>query len=84
MPAAAPEELRNAQAELAHTTRVLTMGDLTASIAHEVSQPLGAIVTSAGACERWLAAKPPQMESPGERWTASSTTAGEPLEEPVS
>jgi PAS domain S-box-containing protein len=58
----AQEDLRNTQAELAHTTRVLTMGELTASIAHEVNQPLGAIVTSAGACERWLAAKPPQME----------------------
>jgi len=58
----AQEELRNTQAELAHTTRVLTMGELTASIAHEVNQPLGAIVTSAGACERWLAARPPQME----------------------
>jgi PAS domain S-box-containing protein len=58
----AQEELRNTQAELAHTTRVLTMGELTASIAHEVNQPLGAIVASAGACERWLAAKPPQMD----------------------
>jgi PAS domain S-box-containing protein len=57
----AQEELRNMQAELAHTTRVLTMGELTASIAHEVNQPLGAIVTSAAACERWLAARPPQM-----------------------
>jgi C4-dicarboxylate-specific signal transduction histidine kinase len=58
----AQEELRNTQAELAHTTRVLTMGELTASIAHEVNQPLGAIVASAAACERWLAAEPPQME----------------------
>jgi len=58
----AQEELHNMQAELAHTTRVLTMGELTASIAHEVNQPLGAIVASAGACERWLAATPPQME----------------------
>jgi C4-dicarboxylate-specific signal transduction histidine kinase len=58
----AQEELRNTQAELAHTTRVLTMGELTASIAHEVNQPLGAIVTSAAACERWLAAEPPKME----------------------
>jgi PAS domain S-box-containing protein len=58
----AQEDLRNTQAELAHTTRVLTMGELTASIAHEVNQPLGAIVSSAAACERWLAAKPPQME----------------------
>jgi C4-dicarboxylate-specific signal transduction histidine kinase len=58
----AQEELRDTQSELAHMTRVLTMGELTASIAHEVNQPLGAIVTSAAACERWLAAEPPQME----------------------
>jgi signal transduction histidine kinase len=38
------------------------MGELTASIAHEVNQPLGAMVTSAAACARWLAAKPPQMD----------------------
>jgi PAS domain S-box-containing protein len=56
------EELRNTQVEFARVTRVMTMGELTASIAHEVSQPLGAIVTSAGSCARWLAAKPPQMD----------------------
>src|SRR6266404_7593856 len=56
------EALQEAQAELAHVTRVVTLGELTASIAHEVNQPLAAIVTSAGACERWLAAEPPQME----------------------
>jgi PAS domain S-box-containing protein len=56
------EELRNTQVEFARVTRVMTMGELTASIAHEVSQPLGAIVTSAGSCSRWLAAKPPQMD----------------------
>ncbi len=58
----AQEALRNTQTEFAHMTRVLTMGELTASIAHEVNQPLGAIVTSAAACERWLAANPPQMK----------------------
>jgi len=58
----AQEELRNAQAELAHTSRVLMLGELTASIAHEVNQPVGAIVTSAGACQRWLEAKPPRMK----------------------
>jgi PAS domain S-box-containing protein len=56
------EELRNTQAEFARITRVMTMGELTASIAHEVNQPLGAIVTSAASCARWLAAKPPQMD----------------------
>ena len=54
--------LQAAEAELAHVTRVTTMGELTASIAHEVNQPLGAMVTSAAACKRWLAADPPQME----------------------
>jgi signal transduction histidine kinase len=56
------EELRNTQAEFARITRVLTMGELTASIAHEVNQPLGAMVTSAASCARWLAADPPQMD----------------------
>jgi C4-dicarboxylate-specific signal transduction histidine kinase len=57
----AQEALRNTQAEFAHMTRVTMMGELAASIAHEVNQPLGAIVTSAGACAGWLKAKPPQM-----------------------
>jgi PAS domain S-box-containing protein len=56
------EALRNTQTEFAHMTRVMTMGELTASIAHEVNQPLGAIVTSAAAGARWLAAEPPQMD----------------------
>lgn len=54
--------LQRAQSELAHATRIMTLGELTASIAHEVNQPLGAIVTSAGSCARWLAARPPDME----------------------
>jgi PAS domain S-box-containing protein len=58
----AQEALRNTQAEFAHMTRVMTMGELTASIAHEVNQPLGAIVTSAAAGARWLATKPPQLD----------------------
>jgi PAS domain S-box-containing protein len=58
----AQETLRNTQTEFAHMTRVMTMGELTASIAHEVNQPLGAIVTSAAAGARWLATKPPQMD----------------------
>jgi C4-dicarboxylate-specific signal transduction histidine kinase len=56
------EELRDTQAEFARITRAVTMGELTASIAHEVNQPLGAMVTSAASCARWLAAKPPQMD----------------------
>jgi PAS domain S-box-containing protein len=58
----AQEALRNTQAEFAHMTRVTMMGELTASIAHEVNQPLGAIVTSAGAGARWLVTKPPQID----------------------
>jgi PAS domain S-box-containing protein len=58
----AQEALRNTQTEFAHMTRVMTMGELTASIAHEVNQPLGAMVTSAAAGARWLATKPPQMD----------------------
>jgi PAS domain S-box-containing protein len=48
------EALQEAQAELAHITRVATMGELTASIAHEINQPLGAIANNAAACVRWL------------------------------
>ena len=52
----AEEALRNAQAELAHVTRVTTLGEMTASIAHELNQPLAAVVNNASACLRWLAA----------------------------
>lgn len=58
----AQEAFSAAQAELAHVNRVMTIGELTASIAHEVSQPLAAVLTSAGACERWLANDPPDLE----------------------
>jgi C4-dicarboxylate-specific signal transduction histidine kinase len=53
--------LHKAQAELTHVTRVMTMGEITASIAHEVNQPLTAVVMSANACRRWLAADPPNL-----------------------
>jgi PAS domain S-box-containing protein len=52
----AEETLRQAQAELAHVTRVTTLGEMTASIAHEINQPLAAVVNNASACLRWLAA----------------------------
>lgn len=58
----AEEELQKTQAELAHTARVTTMGELTSSIAHEVNQPLAAIVTNGNACLRWLATNPPNVE----------------------
>ena len=49
------ERLRHAQADLARISRVNTMGELTASLAHEVNQPIAAAVTDANACLRWLA-----------------------------
>src|SRR5262245_23878718 len=54
--------LREAQTGLAHVTRVTTMGELAASIAHEVNQPLAAVVTKANACLRWLAGGTPKLE----------------------
>src|SRR5882724_6828141 len=56
------EELREAQAELAHVTRVMTMGELAASIAHEVNQPIAAIVTNGNACLRWLTGNSPNLD----------------------
>jgi PAS domain S-box-containing protein len=53
--------LLEARAELARITRVTTMGELAASIAHEVNQPLTAIITNANACARWLGAAPPNL-----------------------
>jgi PAS domain S-box-containing protein len=57
----AEEALRSAQAELAHANRVATMGQLTASIVHEVSQPIAATVLNAQAALRWLGAQPPNL-----------------------
>jgi C4-dicarboxylate-specific signal transduction histidine kinase len=51
-----------ARAHVAHIARVTTLGELTASIAHEVNQPLAAIVTNGNACSRWLAHKPPNLQ----------------------
>ena len=56
------EALRQAQADLAHVSRVTTMGELTASVAHEVNQPIAAAVTNAKTCLRWLARDQPDVE----------------------
>jgi PAS domain S-box-containing protein len=56
------EALRQAQADLAHVSRVTTMGELTASLAHELNQPIAAAVTNANTCLRWLAAATPNLE----------------------
>lgn len=58
----AEEALRAMQAELAHVNRVTTMGQLSASIAHEVNQPIAATVTNAQAALRWLRAEPPDLD----------------------
>jgi PAS domain S-box-containing protein len=58
----AEEALHQAQADLARVNRVATMGELTASLAHEVNQPISAAVTNADACVRWLAGDTPNLE----------------------
>ena len=55
-------EIQASRERLAHVARVITLGELTASIAHEVNQPLAAVVTNANACSRWLAADPPNLD----------------------
>jgi C4-dicarboxylate-specific signal transduction histidine kinase len=54
--------LKKTESELGRVARVTTMGELTASIAHEVNQPLAAVVTNGNACLRWLAADPPNFD----------------------
>jgi C4-dicarboxylate-specific signal transduction histidine kinase len=58
-----------AQAELAHITRVMTMGELTASIAHEINQPLSGVMVNGKTCLRWLAGDPPNLEEARESAT---------------
>jgi PAS domain S-box-containing protein len=55
------QTLQKTQSEIAHLSRVLTMGELTSSIAHEVNQPLAAVVTNGDACLRWLSLEPPNL-----------------------
>jgi PAS domain S-box-containing protein len=65
------EALDKARAELAHVARVMSLGTLTASIAHELNQPLSGIVTNASTCMRMLATDPPNVD--GARETARRT-----------
>jgi PAS domain S-box-containing protein len=58
----AEEALRQTQAKLAHVTRLTTLGEITASIAHEVNQPLAAAITDSKTCLRWLERNPPNVE----------------------
>jgi PAS domain S-box-containing protein len=58
----AEDGLHKVRSELAHVTRVLSFGALTASIAHEINQPLAGIITNANTCSRLLAAEPPNID----------------------
>jgi C4-dicarboxylate-specific signal transduction histidine kinase len=74
------ERLRQLQAELAHINRVTTMGELTASLAHEVNQPIAAAVTDANTCLRWLTRNQPDLEEARQaasRIVKDATRAGE-------
>ncbi len=56
------ERLRALEAELAHVNRITMLGELAASLAHEIKQPIAAAVTNANASVRWLARRPPELE----------------------
>ncbi|WP_298674427.1 HAMP domain-containing sensor histidine kinase [uncultured Sphingomonas sp.] len=77
---AAEAAIHDARERLMRIARVTSLGELTASIAHEVNQPLAAVMTSAGACQRWLAADPPNIEKAeraAERIVAEASRASE-------
>jgi predicted ATPase/signal transduction histidine kinase len=76
----AEHELRKTQTELAHVMRVTSLGELTASIAHEVNQPLGAVLINAEACQTWLDHEQPnltEVHAALERIVRDGTRAGE-------
>jgi PAS domain S-box-containing protein len=76
----AERELRKTQTDLAHVTRVTSLGELTASIAHEVNQPLSAVITNAAACLSWLDHEQPDLAEARaalERIVRDGTRAGE-------
>ncbi len=73
-------ELHKTRSDLAHVTRVTSLGELTASIAHEVNQPLGAVLINAEACQSWLDCNPPNMDEAHaalQRIVRDGTRAGE-------
>ena len=76
----AEEARQQAQSDLAHVSRVTTMGELTASLAHEVNQPIAASLMNAGSALRWLGADPPNLEearAAASRIVSDGTRAGE-------
>jgi len=56
------ERIRQLETELAHTNRVSTLGEMAASLAHEIKQPIAAAITSANSCIEWLAHEPPNLD----------------------
>jgi PAS domain S-box-containing protein len=56
------ERLRQLEADLAHVSRVSTLGEMSASLAHEIKQPIAAAITSANSCIEWLAHEPPNLD----------------------
>jgi PAS domain S-box-containing protein len=56
------ERLRQIEADLAHVNRVSTLGEMAASLAHEIKQPIAAAITSANSCIEWLAHEPPNLD----------------------
>jgi PAS domain S-box-containing protein len=56
------EKLRQLEADIAHTNRVSTLGEMAASLAHEIKQPIAAAITSANSCIEWLAHEPPNLD----------------------
>jgi signal transduction histidine kinase len=77
---AAERDLHRSQTDLAHVMRVTSLGELTASIAHEVNQPLGAVMFNAEACLSWLDCDPPNMNEARvalQRIVRDGTRAGE-------
>ena len=76
----AKQNLQQAQGELVRVSRVATLGELTATLAHEINQPLTGLVSSASACARWLAGDPPNVEAARQsvaRIVADGRRAGE-------
>lgn len=72
--------LMQTQADLTRLSRALSMGELTATVAHEISQPLTAVVTNGDACLQWLSASPPNLEKvrqSAEKIVQDGTRAGE-------
>jgi PAS domain S-box-containing protein len=76
----AEEALRQAQSDLAHISRMTTMGELTASLAHEINQPIAAAITDADTCLRWLTREDPDLDEAREaasRMAKDATRAAE-------